>query len=599
MKCVRKLSDGISGLPAHVYERVAEGARKATDIPEYSILHDAPNPSMTAYEWHEVTMGDLTLEGNSLHEIVRNGRGNVTALWPLRPRRMEYAHDGKGGLLYYYKAGDGSTRTKIPAESVLHIKGFSRDGLVGLSPIAWYRETVGVNSAANEFTGRFFSNGANASKVLVHPGALGDEAHERLRRGLEAKTGLANSHNLMILEEGMKLESVGIPPRDSQLLELLQLTEVQIAGIFGLPPHTVGIQTKTASYGSLEQENLSLVIHSFRSWLVRIEQAVNVALFAGRPYYLEHAVDALLRGDAESRFKAYSTGIQHGILSPDEARALENRNPREDGEGGKFWRPLNFEAVGSGGERSIHGRRVTRELKPVTLRETRKSREVSFKPVFADAADRVVRREVADVRKIVRKYAGTRDRASDLLAALEDWYEDHHREYVGRAMTAPSKSLASAVLADIQADFEDDLNTEAFREFVASYVDTYSVRHIGSSLGQLRKLIEENPEADLNVVVGERLDEWSDKRPAKVARNETARLGQSAARVLFGIGGVTRFRWDATGENCPICDEMNGREVGVDVPFAAAGEGISDLTARSNVFHPPIHAGCDCSVVPA
>ena len=147
--CVRILSEAIAGLPLHMYQYLEDGSKKkATEHPLYHLLHDEPNPEMTSFVFRETLMTHLLLWGNGYCQIIRNGKGEVVALYPLMPNRMTVDRDAKGRLYYQYQKSsedaptmEGSNVILDPSD-VLHIPGLGFDGLVGYSPIAMASENI-------------------------------------------------------------------------------------------------------------------------------------------------------------------------------------------------------------------------------------------------------------------------------------------------------------------------------------------------------------------------------------------------------------------------------------------------------------------------
>ena len=174
--CVRILSEAIASLPLHLYQYTDTGTAKATDHLLYFLLHDEPNPEMTSFVFRETLMTHLLLWGNAYAQIIRNGKGEVLALYPLMPDRMNVDRDESGNIVYEYMVSQedapinsGSTVKLSPSE-VLHIPGLGFDGLVGYSPIAMAKNAIGLAIATEEYGSKFFANGATPSGILEFPG---------------------------------------------------------------------------------------------------------------------------------------------------------------------------------------------------------------------------------------------------------------------------------------------------------------------------------------------------------------------------------------------------------------------------------------------
>ena len=334
--CVRVLAETIASLPLHTYRRTEQGKEKATDHNLYYLLHDEPNPEMTSFVFRETLMGHLLLWGNAYAQIIRDGRGKVIGLYPLLPDCMEVKRTEKGQIYYsYLKEG---REYLLHQQEVLHIPGLGFDGLIGYSPIAMAKNAIGMALATEEYGSRLFANDARPSVVLEHPGILKDPAKIR-ESWNEIYRGSKNAHKVAVLEEGMSVKTLSIPPNEAQFLETRKFQIEEICRIFRVPPHLVA-NLERATFSNIEHQSISFVVHTIRPWLVRIEQAINKALFSEKEkgtYFVSLVVDGLLRGDYESRMKGYSIGIQNGFMSPNDVRSLENLNPIPDEEGGNFY----------------------------------------------------------------------------------------------------------------------------------------------------------------------------------------------------------------------------------------------------------------------
>jgi len=337
--CVRIIAETIASLPLNVYRRVGEGKEKAPDHPLFDKLHNKPNEDMSSFNWRETIMYYLLLRGNSYNQILRKRGGDLDQLYPLAYDDMKVKIKG-GKLLYEYKDEE------MPREKVFHIVGLSSNGVLGKSPIALARETIGLGIALEEFGSRFFANSTNVGGVAQHPGKLSDEAYENLKKSLsEEYQGLGKSHKLMILEEGMTYTRISIPPNDAQFLESRKFQLEEIARIFRVPLHLLQ-NLDRATFNNIEHLGISFVIYTLLPWLRRIEQAININLFSEqerKEYFAEHVVDGLLRGDFKTRWEGYAIARQNGILNADEIRSLENMNPLEGEQGKTYTIQLNMQ----------------------------------------------------------------------------------------------------------------------------------------------------------------------------------------------------------------------------------------------------------------
>ena len=339
--CVRILSEAVASLPLHVFRYTEGGSKeKCTDHPLYKLLHDEPNPEMTSFVFRETLMTHLLLWGNAYAQIIRNGKGEVIALYPLMPDRMTVDRDSSGQLVYEYTISSDDAPTvkgsavKLRPSDVLHIPGLGFDGLVGYSPIAMAKNSIGMAIACEEYGAKFFANGAAPSGVLEHPGALKDPA--RVRESWNATFGgSSNSNRVAVLEEGMKYTPISISPEQAQFLETRKFQINEIARIFRIPPHMVGDLEKS-SFSNIEQQSLEFVKYTLDPWVIRWEQSLKRALLSDEEkntYFFHFNLEGLLRGDYQSRMNGYAVGRQNGWMSANDIRELENldRIPTEEG----------------------------------------------------------------------------------------------------------------------------------------------------------------------------------------------------------------------------------------------------------------------------
>lgn len=339
--CVRILAEAVAGLPLHLYRYKEDGGKeRAIDNNLYHLLHDEPNKEMSSFIFRETLMTHLLLWGNAYAQIIRNGKGEVVALYPLMPNKMQVDRDENGELYYIYtrssdeaKTMDGVTVYLTPRD-VLHIPGLGFDGLVGYSPIAMAKNAIGLAIATEEYGAKFFANGAAPSGVLEHPGTIKDPS--RLRENWNSTFGgSANSGKVAVLEEGMKYTPISISPEQAQFLETRKFQIDGIARIFRVPPHMVGDLEKS-SFSNIEQQSLEFVKYTLDPWVIRWEQSLSRALLnedEKRKYFFKFNLEGLLRGDYESRMSGYAVARQNGWMSANDIRELENMDkiPAEDG----------------------------------------------------------------------------------------------------------------------------------------------------------------------------------------------------------------------------------------------------------------------------
>jgi HK97 family phage portal protein len=330
--CVRILSEAVAGLPLHLYRYKEDGGKeKAIDHSLYHLLHDEPNKEMSSFIFRETLMTHLLLWGNAYAQIIRNGKGEVIALYPLMPNKMKVDRGEDGEIYYLYSRSTDEANTKedssvvLTPREVLHIPGLGFDGLVGYSPIAMAKNAIGLAIATEEYGAKFFANGAAPSGVLEHPGTIKDP--KRLRENWNSTFGgSANSGKVAVLEEGMKYTPISISPEQAQFLETRKFQINEIARIFRVPPHMVGDLEKS-SFSNIEQQSLEFVKYTLDPWIIRWEQSLSRSLLSPdekKTYFFKFNLEGLLRGDYASRMNGYATARQNGWMSANDIRELEN-----------------------------------------------------------------------------------------------------------------------------------------------------------------------------------------------------------------------------------------------------------------------------------
>jgi len=340
--CVRVISEAIASLPLRVYRYDGDGMELVPDHPLYDVLHTVTNPEMTSFTFRETLMNHLLLYGNGYAQIIRDGLGRITALYPLLPNKMDVSRRESGELFYAYWKDADETRPRDKTGSVilekydvLHIPGLSFDGLVGYPPIVLAKNAIGMAMATEEYGASFFANGATPGGVLEFPSNLNNQ--EKLRDDWNNKYKTArNAGKIAILEDGLKFHAIGIPPDQAQFLETRRFQLNEIARVFRVPPHMIG-ELEKSSFSNIEQQSLDFVKNTLGPWVVRLEQAMNMTLLSPaerKKLVIKFNLDGLLRGDYETRMRGYAIGQRNGWLSVNDIRRLENMNPLPPGEGG-------------------------------------------------------------------------------------------------------------------------------------------------------------------------------------------------------------------------------------------------------------------------
>ncbi len=607
---VQIIAGTVASLPLILYKRLDQhNKERFQNHPLYNVLHNMANPEMTSFVWREVSQAHLLLWGNSFSQIIRNAALQVTELWPISPDRVKVTRNDKRQIIYEVK--ETPTKPRIfRADEILHIPGLGFDGRVGYSVITLAQEGMGLGLAQEQFNAHFYGQGTHLGNVLEHPGVLGDVAHDNLEKSLQKFSGVTNSHRTMILEEGMKWKPMTMPLADAQFLESRTFQIGEMARWFNLPPHKLKELSK-ATFSNIEQQQIEFIQDSMRPWLVRWEAHIWWKLLNDeekKTLFAEFLIAGLLRADMASRNAALAIQRINGIINADEWRAIENMNPIEDEAAGqKYWMPLNMSDAGAEETEEPSTDQFNPEedenaLKPRELRSIRARRRWSqaFKPIFRQVAKEILAIEIPGIQKITKKSFGERILA-EFKFDVDKFYKSNKPKF--RKLFAAAYDDYAATIYPIAAD-EVNANLEPtpeYDDYVNEFIDHTTNRYVGSSQGQLNQVASEHRENDPAKAINERLVQWEERRPDKVADREVVDGESGFAQFVYFSAGF-RTVWVTLGKNCPYCDSLNGRTVSRGVNFINAGSGIEGeagkplLVVTQNISHPAAHGGCDCTV---
>lgn len=649
LACVMILADTVASLPLITYRRRNGKRERATAHPIYTLLHDQPNPIQTPFEFRQRQIIDMATVGVGPALIDWDDQSYPSALWRMRPDclGLEMTEDRRLVVTYY---SDTQQRGWVLAPWQVHLPMWATDstGVRWLSPVGVARNAIGLGAAAEEFGSKYYANGVRPSVILRHPRTLKPEAYRNIRSSFEeAYSGLANAHRVAILEEGMELETVGIPPDQAQFLETRKFQVAEIARLYRVPLHLLG-ELDRATYASVEQQGLEFITHTIRPWAVRLEQRLMADLLTSKEradFHIEFLLDGLQRADIKSRYEAYGTGIMNGFLSTDDARTFENLPTVEGGD--LFLRPLNMTTFGDGQpagraqaavatraaddddhasactcgrchggddapetRQAPAGRRLeTRDDEQLADKRRRRMRQ--FEKLLFDGATRLVRREVADIRRALTKQGLRSRRATPAdIELFRSWLTQFYADYRGvipEVLRATADTMAEA-MAELVADEleKDDTGlTDSLRQFVTGMLEAAAGAYVASGQRQLEAVMDEADESgtDLGAAVEARLAGWEESKPGKSAEQWAFELGNALIIASYRDNGVVYLRWHASGKSCPYCSRIHGQIAGIDSYFVNAGADVAGgeddppLRVYRNTRHGPLHRKCDCTVL--
>jgi len=324
--CVRAISDAVSMLPIIVYRGASRERAEGTDT--WRLLHDDPHPLLTPSEWQGVIAAHLAGWGNAyLHKGVVDGR---LALWPIHPSLVQVMVEQQQGALTvtYRVESPGGRPLELGAGDLIHVRAFTLDGILGLSPIAVHREALRGARAEQQWHIELMASSARPAGVLSTTSTLSPEAKQRLLEQWQSRFS-GRPGQVAVLDGDIKYMPLAVSPEDAQFVQSRTFTLQQIARIFRVPPSVIGAPSgDSLTYSTTETESLAFLQRCLMPYLRRIEQALNSDPDVVRPgLRCEFLVDAMLRADAQTRAQTYKTYVDMGAMRIDEVRERENLPP--------------------------------------------------------------------------------------------------------------------------------------------------------------------------------------------------------------------------------------------------------------------------------
>jgi HK97 family phage portal protein len=450
LQAIRVHANSFASQPIGVYRRLENGREYLPTHPINLILN-APHPWYTGFSFRAALIACAAMYGNGYALIERDGlairRLRIVHPYQIEPRVV------KGELWYYYQQDhdiDGESTVKVldPSE-VLHVPGFSSDGICGVSMIRHAASAIGLGLAQQTFASGVFENDATIGVTISHPHTLKDKAVENLRDTLKQyRTGAKRgAFAPLILEEGMKVDRMAVPPEDAQMIEAGDFTVLQMCRATGTPPALLFVRDGN-TWNNVESENLMWAQHGVLPWNRKFEEESDRKLFGPRrgAIYTHLSMDGILRADYKTRTEGDAKLATAGVLTPDEVREHYELNAHPGGIGAKPY---------------IQGAMIPLEdakkaeppppapppmppqdddSEPEEEPEEDRAAEAAaaLRPVFADVSSRIIRREAATVSKMLSKGMSR----TDYVEWLNRWCSDE-RHYIEAAFAAPLDAFAS------------------------------------------------------------------------------------------------------------------------------------------------------------
>lgn len=344
-RCISILANTAAMLPLILYRRIDDDRReRATDHPLYKILRHQANGQTTAFRFKQTVQAHLSMRGNGYAEIIRDGKGVCIGLVQKHVDRVKVRQSPSDGSLFYDFANGESN---VPERRMLHLRGLSLDGMIGLNPIELARESFGVAIAAETAAAEVYGQGAIPAGILSVSGTPQKEQRDKLRGDWKDTYG-GKRNDIAVLGDNAKFEPLKMNLQDLQFIESRNFQIKEIGRLFGVPPQML-YDLDRATFNNHEHQGIDFLTYSMQPTFTAWEQELSHALLTESEqdeYYFEFHTDALLRTDSKTRNETYQLRRLMGVMSIDEVRRADNLPPIPAG-GDTYIEPLNMRIVGA------------------------------------------------------------------------------------------------------------------------------------------------------------------------------------------------------------------------------------------------------------
>lgn len=326
--CCQIKGNAVGKLPIEIYQRTDKGNVRIKNHPVSFLLETRPNPNMTPYEFKTLVTVHRNLYGVAYIRISFDSKGRPNGLYPLLPPRVSVVQDTDGNR-FYIDVIDKKNQLVFNEDEIIKLNYLTYDGLTPRSPIKVARESIALTRAQQQFLGEYFINGNLSRGVIKLQGQLNKDAKDKVRaEWLRMNSGLAdgNAHKVAVLDGGMEYESLQVPPEDLAFLNMMNFQVQDIARVFGVPKHKLGLMDQ-ATYSNIEAENMAFVSDTVMPEAISWEEELTYKLFTEKEQqtglHVKFNLTSALRGDSVSRATYYKELLSVGVFSINEIRQLE------------------------------------------------------------------------------------------------------------------------------------------------------------------------------------------------------------------------------------------------------------------------------------
>ena len=332
--CVDLISDKVAGLPLYLYKRVGkEGREKAKKHPVFKLVVSKPNPEDTPFDFKKRMVTHLCMNSNTYIEYLTNNRNDPVEMWILDPWRTNVRRED-GKRIYKYTI-PGQAPKELDVNRLIHLKGFSLDGVKGISRVSLARQGIGTALDMEKYQASFIANDSTPKGYLKTSQMIGAEAKKKQRiEWNKIYGGAANAAKTAILDGDWEYKTLGLTMEDAQFLESRKFSLEEIARWFRVPAHMIGLLDRSTN-NNIEQQAREFLAQCLDPYLRNIEEGFGMALLKEHEradYFFEFDREKLYTTDTERMDNALAKRILTAQMSPNEARAERNDLPVKGGD---------------------------------------------------------------------------------------------------------------------------------------------------------------------------------------------------------------------------------------------------------------------------
>lgn len=333
--CCQIKGNAVGKLPLEVYQKTPQGNIKVKNHPVAFLLEQRPNQSMSPFTFKSLATVQRNLYGFTIIRISYDSKGKPNGLYPMLPSRVSIVQNTDGDR-FYIDVIDKKNQLVFSEDEVLFIPDITYDGLTPKSKIQVAKESIALTRAQQKFLGEYYVNGNLSRGIITLPGQLNKTAKDKVREEfMKMNSGIDNAHKIAVMDGGMDYKTLTIKPEDLQFLQAMQYNVEDIARIFGVPKHKLGMMDQ-ATFSNIESENMSFVNDTVLPEAISWEEELTYKLFTEKEvqagYHVKFNLTSALRGDSTSRATYYKELVASGIMSLNEARMLEGWDKIDGGD---------------------------------------------------------------------------------------------------------------------------------------------------------------------------------------------------------------------------------------------------------------------------